>query len=310
MRVAYAGTPEFAVPALISLAESRHNVCLVVTQPDRRAGRGKVLTPSPVKLTAQAQQISVFQPDNINSDESLKTLEALDLDVLVVAAYGQIFSTQLLSLPRLGCINIHASLLPRWRGASPIQHAILAGDQNSGVSIMQMCKAMDAGDVWLQKSCAIQDTDTAESLHDRLAELSGPALQEALEIILTQDEQAQPQLEDQVTFCKKLNKSDGEINWQSDGDEIMRQIRAYYPWPSAFSYLKGRRISISKAQLELTTSAEAPGKVLDYTSHGILVQCGQNAVRILELTPAGGKRVQAKDFANSNDLANAVFTRQ
>lgn len=310
MRIAYAGTPEFSVPALLALTESSHHVCLVITQPDRPAGRGKKLMPSAVKTLALDQDLPIFQPTKINTAESLAELAKLELDVLVVAAYGQIFSQELLSLPKLGCINIHASLLPRWRGASPIQHAILAGDTKTGVSIMQMQQAMDAGDIWMQESCAISDEDTAQSLHDRLADLGAPALLQALSIIKVGDQQPNPQLEDQVTFCSKLKKSDGIIDWSHAAKDIMRQIRAYYPWPGSYTHLGERRISISHACEEANSSDETPGKVLDCGANGILVQCGQNAVRILELTPAGGKRVQAKDFANSNQLTGVIFGRE
>ena len=181
--LAYAGTPDFAVPALQALVSSRHHLKLVITQPDRSAGRGRKLTASPVKQAAQNENIPVLQPEDINTPEMLAQLRNLELDLLVVAAFGQLFSTELLTLPRLGCINIHASLLPKWRGASPIQHAILAGDRQSGISIMQMARRMDAGGIWLQRECEISLQDTAQSLHDKLAELSGNAVLQALDLI-------------------------------------------------------------------------------------------------------------------------------
>ena len=253
LRIAYAGTPDFAVPALETLLKSRHQVVLVITQPDRPAGRGRKLTPSPVKVVAASADVPILQPQNVNSPEFLSNLHELSVDILVVAAFGQLFGTELLTLPRLGCINIHASLLPRWRGASPIQHAILAGDSESGVTIMQMAKRMDAGDIWLQIDCEIRAEDTGQSLHDKLATISGRVLLEAIDLISSGKAEPRPQSDSEATYCEKLQKSDGLICWQETADTILRKIRAYYPWPGAYTTFNGRRLVVISATEEETS---------------------------------------------------------
>lgn len=240
LRVAYAGTPEFAVPALEALGHSRHELVEVVTQPDRRAGRGRKIVESAVKKSALSSKLPVFQPEKINSKKALAHLAVLQIDLFVVAAYGQIFSPDLLALPRLGCINIHASLLPRWRGASPIQHAVLNGDEMSGVTIMQMGEAMDAGDIWFQESCKIEESDTAQSLHNRLAVLAGNIILPAMDVVLGGNDKPQPQMQNLVTYCSKLQKSDGLIDWQQPAEQITRKVRAFFPWPGAFTRYRGK----------------------------------------------------------------------
>lgn len=305
LRIAYAGTPDFSVPALQALADSPHTIVAVITQPDRRAGRGKKFTFSPVKTAALEKGLPLLQPENINQPEVLTELEAMQLDMLVVAAYGQIFSEQLLSLPKYGCINIHASYLPRWRGASPIQHAILTGDQHTGVSIMQMHKAMDAGDVWLQSRCEITDQDSAQLLHDRLAKMASVAIIDALPVITDSTQTAAVQEEAKVTYCKKIKKEDGLIDWSNTATVILRKLRAFDPWPGVFTYFDERRIRIVNATEEILQQESEPGRVLAADGSGILVACGENAVRITELTPAGGKCMHAKDFANSNAVVHS-----
>ena len=309
LRLAYAGTPDFAVPALRALAASRHHLKVVITQPDRRAGRGRKLTASPVKQAAEHENISILQPKDINVSEMLSKLGNLDLDLLVVAAFGQLFGSELLSLPRFGCINIHASLLPQWRGASPIQHAILAGDTRSGVSIMQMAKRMDAGDIWLQRECEISPQDTAQSLHDKLAALSGDALLDSLDLICKGNVSAQPQNDALASYCTKLQKRDGLINWQENTITILRKIRAFYPWPGAYTMFNGRRLAITKAVSEvLTNSADiGPGTVLRSDKSGLVVATGDGVIRIQELKPAGGVLMDAASFANSNHIVQTVL---
>ena len=307
LRVAYAGTPEFAVPALEALMASSYHVELVITQPDRKAGRGRKISESPVKQSATSANVHVFQPESINTEEALSFLKSLDLDVLVVAAYGQIFSQALLDLPRLGCINIHASLLPRWRGASPIQHAILNGDVRTGVTIMQMQRAMDAGDIYLQSECEIEPTDTAQSLHDRLAGLGGSALIEALSKIDQEDFLPHPQEEAKVSYCTKLQKSDGLIDWHESAEIIDRKIRAFYPWPGAYTALNGRRIRITKAELSETEVNGAAGLITKSGKEGVIVNTGEKSIALKELIPEGGKRVSAADFSNSNSLLGQIL---
>ncbi|MEM7303950.1 MAG: methionyl-tRNA formyltransferase [Pseudomonadota bacterium] len=308
MRIAYAGTPEFAVPALVSLLSADIDLVSVITQPDRQSGRGRKIIESPVKKQSIASNVKVFQPENINSEVSLAYLGSMNLDVLIVAAYGQIFSQKLLELPRLGCINIHASLLPRWRGASPIQHAILNGDKNTGVTIMQMSKAMDAGDIWLQKSLPIEEEDTGQSLHDKLASLGGELMLPILKILKDGQAVATPQAQNEIIYCSKLQKQDGLINWNEDSESISRKIRALFPWPGAYTQLAGRRLLIHKACLEnLSVTNMAPGTIHQVDREGIFVVTGKGSIKIETLTPEGGKKVSASDFSNSNQLLNCVL---
>ena len=310
LRLAYAGTPEFAVPALQALASSRHRPLLVITQPDRRAGRGRQLTASAVKLEAQEAQITVLQPADVNNAEFLRDLGEQNLDLLVVAAFGQLFSSDLLALPKLGCINIHASLLPRWRGASPIQHAILAGDSHTGVSIMQMEQRMDAGAIWLQSRCQIDSSDTAQSLHAKLAALSADAILNAIELIAAGKGSAQPQNEAQASYCAKLQKKDGLIRWPESALTILRKIRAFYPWPGAYTLFKGRRLVITDAtecEPAQPANRHQPGTVIDAGHQGLVVATGDHPICIHELIPAGGKRMRAGDFAHSNHILQAVL---
>ena len=309
LRLAYAGTPDFAVPALLALITSHHHLELVITQPDRRAGRGQKLTASPVKRAAENATIPVLQPDNINAAAVLREFQPLELDLLVVAAFGQLFGSDLLALPRLGCINIHASLLPQWRGASPIQHAILAGDKHSGVTIMQMAERMDAGDIWLQKTCEISQQDTAQSLHDKLATLSGDALLSALDLVCAGKISAKPQDEALASYCTKLQKQDGLINWQENSAIILRKIRAFYPWPGAYTLFNGRRLAITRADSELPTDSATvePGTVLRSDKFGLVVATGDGTIRVQELKPAGGTLMDAASFANSNRIVQTVL---
>lgn len=308
MRIAYAGTPEFAVPALRSLLAADVQLLSVITQPDRKSGRGRKIIENPVKKLASSSNVPVFQPEDINEPASMKALSAMDLDLLIVAAYGQIFSEGLLALPRLGCINIHASLLPRWRGASPIQHAILSGDKETGVTIMQMCRAMDAGDIWLQQSTAIAEGDTAQSLHDRLATIGGDVIDSAVKMIADGHTHPQKQAQNKITYCTKLQKQDGMIQWQETCKTIDRKIRAYYPWPGSYTLIAGRRLLILGATpVDTPVSDAAPGTVFQLSKAGLFVATGAGTLRIDRLTPEGGRNMLAADFANANQVLNCVL---
>lgn len=309
LRIAYAGTPEFAVPALKSILSSHHDLIAVITQPDRRSGRGRKISESAVKQSINSGKLELLQPENINDDEVLNHLAQMELDLIIVAAYGQIFTQRLLDLPKLGCINIHASLLPRWRGASPIQHAILSGDEYSGVTIMQMAKKMDAGDIWLQADCAINLTDTAESLHAKLAALGGEIILPAIKKVTNSGQSATLQDDDSVTYCSKLSKADGLIDWCQSAEVITRKMRALHPWPGSYTFLEGRRIRITQAQtIEAEVSTKSPGSIIEISKQGILVTAGnQTYVQINELVPEGGKKVTSTDFTNSNDVKYKKF---
>ncbi|MFK7795236.1 MAG: methionyl-tRNA formyltransferase [Gammaproteobacteria bacterium] len=307
-RIAYAGTPEFAVPALEAINHSSHELVAVLTQPDRKAGRGRKISKSAVKQSINSANVLILQPERVNDDEVLSQLSALNIDLLVVAAYGQIFSQTLLDLPKLGCINIHASLLPKWRGASPIQHAILAGDSVSGVTIMQMQRAMDAGDIWLQSECMISEEDSAQSLHDKLAVLGGKLILEAIDVVADQSNEPTPQDSSKVSYCSKLKKSDGMIIWTEPADLILRKVRAFHPWPGTYTLLNGRRLRITKVMLiQEDVQGIKPGTITEVSKQGINVSTGENTLVICELVPEGGKRVSAVDFSNSNVLENQLL---
>ncbi len=244
--VVFMGTPDFAVPVLKTLIESQ-TVVGVVTQPDRPAGRGKQLRPSPVKLTAQEANIPVYQPKSLRSEEAAQPLRDWQPDIIVVAAFGQILRPHVLELPPHGCLNIHASLLPRWRGASPIQHAILAGDAETGVCLMQMDVGLDTGPVYACMPTPISPTETAASLHDRLAELGANLLDVHLDNIVTGNLTATPQDNEQSTYAPMISKEDGRLDWQQTSSEIDRRIRAMTPWPGAFTTWQGELLKIKSA---------------------------------------------------------------
>lgn len=306
LRIVYAGTPEFAVPALLSIVNSQHQLVAILTQPDRQSGRGRKVTESAVKKAIKSINVEIMQPENVNSNDIIARLEELAPDLIIVAAFGQLFKAEVLHIPRYGCINIHASLLPRWRGASPIQHAILAGDAKSGVSIMQMTKAMDAGDIWLQADCQIAPDETAQSLHSKLADLGGKVILEAISRVTGGQHAPGPQDEHKVTYCSKLRKTDGLIDWTVPAEVILRKIRAYYPWPGAFTSLNGRRLKITLAEsAQCVGDHTLPGKVCEISKKGIMVAAAEGtAICIKQLVPEGGKSVSAVDFSHSNVLEN------
>ena len=296
LRIIFAGTPDFAAAALEALLNTSHEILAVYTQPDRPAGRGRKLKPSPVKQLALEHQLPVLQPASLKTAESLEELRAFEADVMVVAAYGLLLPAEVLKLPRYGCLNIHASLLPRWRGAAPIQRAILAGDSETGITIMQMDAGLDTGAMLLKKSCAITPKDTSASLHDRLAELGAQAIVEALDQL--SDLKAVPQDESQVTYASKLAKSEALIDWHNSAEEIARQVRAYNPWPVAQTSVNGQTLRIWAAEPQ-TGQVESPaGTVLRQHKQGIEIACGKGVLRITHLQPAGSKPMNAAAFLN------------
>lgn len=291
MKLIFAGTPEFAVPALAALIAAGHEIALVLTQPDRPAGRGMKLKASPVKELALQHGLDVFQPDTLKPEEVQARIAAADADAMIVAAYGLIIPKSVLDMPRLGCYNIHASLLPRWRGAAPIQRAILAGDAETGITIMQVVPALDAGDMLLKGVLPITENDTAHSLHDRLAELGGRLMVEALANL--HQLKPEPQDESLVTYAAKLQKSEAPLDWSRPAHELAKQVRAFNPFPVAQAAMQGEpwRIWFALA----AEGRGQPGQILD-TRNGILVACGTGALRIEELQKPGGKRLGWKDF--------------
>lgn len=299
MRIVFAGTPEFAVPCLRAAA-SKGEVVAVYTQPDRPAGRGRGLTPSPVKLEAVQRGIPIHQPENFRSAESKATLRALQPDVMVVVAYGLILPQSVLDIPEHGCWNVHASLLPRWRGAAPIQRAIEAGDSRTGVCLMQMEKGLDTGPVLLAQALDIGPRETGGQLHDRLAELGAKVLSDALGLLrATIQLPPHPQPAEGVTYAHKLDKAEARLDWSQPAATLANMVRAFNPWPVAEAQLAGERVRIHAA-LALDEPHDAvPGSVLRAGRDGIDIACGRGVLRLETLQREGGKPISAQDYRNA-----------
>lgn len=299
LKIVFAGTPEFASAHLQALIDSEHDVIAVYSQPDRPAGRGRKLVASPVKSLAQAYNIPVYQPLNFKSAEAISELQALQADIMVVVAYGLILPQAVLDAPRLGCINVHASLLPRWRGAAPIHRALLAGDSKTGVTIMQMDAGLDTGDMLVKRDCAILTTDTSQQLHDRLITLGGPALLEAL--IQLEQGTAKPESQDDslATYAHKLEKSEGQIDWQRSALDIERQVRGLTPWPGAFTQWRGEAVRIHQATAVQSEHASSPGTIVKLSKQTLLVATGNGFLSIQTLQMPGKKAMSVADVLNA-----------
>lgn len=301
-RILFAGTPGFALASLEALVGAGHVPVAVLTQPDRPAGRGKKLTASPVKLFAVDKDIPVWQPATLKDPDVVEQVAAAKPDLIVVAAYGLILPQAILDIPKHGCLNIHASLLPRWRGAAPIQQAILNGDSETGICLMRMEAGLDTGPVFASAKLEIGAEETAGELHDRLADLGGKLLTENLAGILSGQLQPAPQDESLATYAGKIRKEDAAINWQAAAEEIDRKIRAYNPVPGAWFELGGERIKVWKASF-IENAEGPPGVVLQAGKAGVDVTCGSGAIRILEVQRPGRRRVSAAEFAGQVNLA-------
>ena len=305
-RVLFAGTPAFALASLEALVEAGVDPVAVLTQPDRPAGRGKRLRPSPVKVFAGRQGIDVLQPASLRDAGVVDELETLEPDLLIVAAYGLILPQAVLDIPARGCVNVHASLLPRWRGAAPIQVAILAGDEMTGISLMAMTAGLDCGPVYVRESLRIGDRETAGELHERLAALGGKLLVTHLADILDERIEAVAQDESKATYAGKLRRQDAAIDWRRPAAELDRLVRAYNPVPGAFFRLDEADVKCWRAAPEPGVDAP-PGTVVSAARDGIVVACGRDALRLTSLQRPGRKAVTAGEFAASVDLAGRRF---
>ncbi|MBZ2169568.1 methionyl-tRNA formyltransferase [Marinobacter sp. F4216] len=298
MRLVFAGTPDFAASALKALLGTSHTIVGVYTQPDRPSGRGRKLIPSPVKQVALDAGIPVFQPVSLKTPEAQQELANLKADAMIVAAYGLILPKAVLEIPVHGCINIHASILPRWRGAAPIQRAIAAGDEESGITIMQMDEGLDTGAMLLKVTTPIESTDTGGSLHDRLAELGGQAIVNAMDAMEQGGLTGEAQDDADACYAHKLSKEEGHIDWSRDASAIERLIRAFNPWPGTFTDLGDQRIRIHQAEVLAEQSDEPAGTVIRRERDGIDVACGAGTLRITRLQLPGARAQSANDLIN------------
>ena len=298
LRVVFAGTPEFSVPTLQALIDSKHDVVAVLTQPDRPAGRGRHLHQSPVKDLALQHELLVFQPTSLKDDVSAQMLRSLEPDVLVVVAYGLLLPKKVLEIPKQCCINVHASILPKWRGASPIQSAILAGDSESGVTTMQMDVGLDTGDMLIKKTCTIERGDNAQSLHDKLAALGATALIETLTALEKESLAPEKQNDALATHAPKITKEMGRLDWHKSAKELARQVRAFNPWPVCFTEINGEFVRVWQAEV-LDQSAATPGTVINYCAEGVDVATMLGALRLLEIQLPGKRKLSVKEIYNA-----------
>ncbi|RCV87219.1 methionyl-tRNA formyltransferase [Billgrantia montanilacus] len=318
LRVVFAGTPDFAASSLAALLQSRHSVVAVYTQPDRPAGRGRKLTASPVKALALEHDLPVLQPQSLKAPETQAELAGLEADIMVVVAYGLILPQAVLDIPPLGCLNVHASLLPRWRGAAPIQRAIEAGDSESGVTIMQMDAGLDTGDMLLVRHTPIADTTTGGELHDTLAALGGEAIVEALDALAGPGLPATPQPETGVTYAAKLSKAEAELNFRQPAKTLAAKIRAFNPWPVAWCAHGKERLRLLMATASARRNGEAPhppGTLLEHAPDALRIACGAQGTEVLSVTRAqlpGGKPLAVRDLLNarSGTLAPGLLLGQ
>jgi len=307
-RIIYAGTPDFAVPALQLLIDNQsdiYEVVAVYTQPDRPAGRGRKLQPSPVKACALEHGIPVYQPLNFKDQEDRAELESLHADLMVVAAYGLLLPESVLAIPSYGCVNLHASLLPRWRGAAPIQRAIEAGDEETGITLMQIDVGLDTGDMLDKVVTPISEQDTGQSMHDRLARLGGQLLMKNLNALLTGSLQGQQQEDANASYAKKLNKQEAQIDWSKSSIDIVRQIKAMNPWPVMQTIHEGKVVRVWDAAVLLDCSEQPAGTVVRCSKQGLDISAGENVVRITQLQLPGKKAVDVMAFSNAHDWSGA-----
>ncbi|WP_416261154.1 methionyl-tRNA formyltransferase [Gibbsiella quercinecans] len=299
LRIIFAGTPDFAARHLDALLSSGHQVVGIFTQPDRPAGRGNKLTPSPVKVLAEQHQLPVFQPKSLRPEENQQLVANLHADVLVVVAYGLILPKAVLDMPRLGCINVHGSLLPRWRGAAPIQRSLWAGDSETGVTIMHMDVGLDTGDMMHKIPCPIEATDTSATLYAKLAELGPQGLLTTLQQLAAGTAQREAQDEALATYAEKLSKEEARLDWSLSAAQLERCIRAFNPWPVSYFTIDEQPVKVWKAAVIAGHSDAEPGTIVHVDKHGIQVATADGILNLLQLQPAGKKPMSAQDLLNS-----------
>ena len=305
MRIVFAGTPKFAVKSLSVLNQSEHEVIAVYCQPDRPKGRGKVLTACPVKIFAEKNNLLVIQPEDLKDKQNQKQLTLLNPDIMVVVAYGQILPKAVLQIPKLGCLNIHASLLPRWRGAAPIERAILEGDRETGISIMKMNEELDTGDILLEKKCTISNHETAQTLHDTLSKIGANVILETLNMLPTL--KARPQQNNDATYAEKVTKDEAQIDWHQSAEQISRVIRAFNPRPIAYTnalakQFENRVLRIIEAEVVERQTTSSPGEVIKYDKNVCYVATSSGVINLKKIQLSGKKEVSIKDFNNAYQL--------
>jgi methionyl-tRNA formyltransferase len=303
MNIVFAGTPDFAVPTLQALLDSEHQICGVYTQPDRPAGRGRKLTASPVKALAVSANLPVFQPENFKQAGALEQLAALEPDLIVVIAYGLILPQAVLDIPKFGSINVHGSLLPRWRGAAPIHRAVMAGDDKTGITIMKVVKKLDAGDMLYKIECPINADSTSSELHDQLAEIGAQGLIQVVNQIEQGTLIAEPQDEALVTYAHKLEKNEAVLDWQKSALELDRQVRGLNAWPVAQTLYKGEVLRVWRSEV-IDGESDLPAGTISCQQHALDVATGNGILRLLEVQLPGGKRIAGKDFLNAHQADN------
>jgi methionyl-tRNA formyltransferase len=302
MNIVFMGTPEFSLPTLNKIYKSDHNIQLVVTQPDQPKGRGRISTASPVKNFALENNIPILQPKKCTSLETIKTLNALNADVFIVVAYGQILDNNLLSLPKYFCINLHSSLLPKYRGAAPINWAIINGEIETGVTTIKMNAGLDTGDILLSSKALISDKDDARSLHDTLSHIGSSLILDTLSQLGSGSLKGVCQNQELASYAPKLKKEDGLIEWNQPAIKIHNLVRGLTPWPGAFSFLESKRFKILKTEIKSCDSINQPGSIVRISDHGIEVKTQNNRIVIRELQPEGKKRMDVKSFLAGNKL--------
>jgi methionyl-tRNA formyltransferase len=315
IKVIFLGTPDFAVPSLEKLINHDYYIIEVITQPDKKVGRKQEIIPSAVKKAAVKLGLPFYQPDNIKNINAVKYIKSLKPDFIITCAYGQIIPKSILDIPKFGCINIHGSLLPKYRGASPIQYAILKGDKKTGITVMEMDEKMDEGDIISQKSIKIESNDTASSLHDKLSVLGANLLIETLPKILNKEIKYTPQNDSQATYTKILKKEDGKIDWNKNADEIDSMIRAFYPWPGTYAELKNsnhesriKRLKIIRASLIKIKNNLNPGTIFKTKDENLAVKCKINALILEKIQPEGKKVMSGQEFIRGyNNILNKII---